>query len=82
MFTLKEVDTKAFSNYSRSPLVIQQSGMPDSPASLRKIVKILVFSKSVSLKQIKTLESYSEVFGVVRDHPEALGIVRKQLAAG
>ena len=56
--------------------------MPDSPASLRKIVKILVFSKSVSLKHIKTLESYSEVFRKVRDHPEVLGIVRKQLSAG
>lgn len=38
--------------------------MPDSPTSLRKIEKILVFSKSVSLKQIKTLESYSGKFSV------------------
>ena len=56
-FTMIIFETTVEVHYSG----IQQSGMPDSPASLRKIVKILVFSKSVSLKQIKTLESYSEL---------------------
>ena len=36
-----------------------------------KFKKFCFFSKTVLLKQIKTLESYSNVFGVGRDDPEA-----------
>lgn len=51
----------------------QQSRMPMCLPSIKINVIIFVFFK-MSLNQIKTLESFWEVFEIVQDHQESLGI--------